>query len=522
MGGLKGLRLAPRIGLAFGLCIVLLPVVAGVGVGALREINQALHQVTDDFYVKVKLVGEIKEELSQQARSARNAVIFDQAEQRNRELEIVAKSVEMATHVYDKLVPMVVSEQGKRLLAVALKERQDYRDSVNRFLPLARGGQIDEARALLVGDLRQQQLEYMQALGAFADLQEKLMDEAGVTADADVRNSTWLLAAVALLAVALAAISAWLISRSITRPVAEAVRLAEAVAAGDLTVHIESTSKDEIGQLLAALRRMNDGLAGIVSQVRSSSDGIATGAGQIARGNADLSQRTEEQASNLQQTAASMEELNATVRNNSETARQAAQLARSASTVAGQGGAVVGQVVTMMQDITAASRRIGDIIGTIDGIAFQTNILALNAAVEAARAGEQGRGFAVVAAEVRSLAQRSAAAAREIRGLIGSNVEQVESGSALVDEAGTTMQDIVVQVQKVNDLLGDISAATQEQTAGIGQVSDAVTQLDQATQQNAALVEESAAAAESLNQQARSLVAAVASFKLAASVQPVQ
>jgi len=351
------------------------------------------------------------------------------------------------------------------------------------------------------------------------------MAQASSEADAQVQHGLELVGIVAVLATLLGMTAAWLIVRSITRPVAEAVRLAEAVAAGDLTMHIDANGSDEVGQLLAALRRMNDGLAAIVGQVRQSSDSIATGSSQIATGNADLSQRTEEQASNLQQTAASMEQLTATVKNNADTARQAAQLAQSASGVATKGGEVVGQVVTMMQDVTAASRRIADIIGTIDGIAFQTNILALNAAVEAARAGEQGRGFAVVAGEVRTLAQRSAEAAREIRTLIGANVEKVESGSALVDEAGTTMQDIVGQVKRVNDLLGDISAATQEQTTGIGQVGDAVTQLDQVTQQNAALVEESAAAADSLNQQARNLVAAVASFRLAAgagdSIAPV-
>jgi methyl-accepting chemotaxis protein len=248
--------------------------------------------------------------------------------------------------------------------------------------------------------------------------------------------------------------------------------------------------------------------------VRNASESIATGSAQIATGNADLSQRTEEQASNLQQTAASMEQMNATVKNSADTARQASQLATSASSVAEKGGSVVGQVVATMEDITASSKKIADIIGVIDGIAFQTNILALNAAVEAARAGEQGRGFAVVASEVRSLAQRSAGAAKEIKALISASVEKVETGSKLVGDAGSTMTDIVTQVRRVADLMGELSAAAVEQTAGIGQVSTAVGQLDQVTQQNAALVEESAAAADSLKQQAAKLSEVVGVFRL--------
>jgi len=266
--------------------------------------------------------------------------------------------------------------------------------------------------------------------------------------------------------------------------------------------------------LLAALKSMNDSLLGVVGTVRDSSDSIATGTRQIATGNADLSQRTEEQASNLQQTAASMEQLTETVKQNADVAKQATQLAGSASEAAVRGGVAVGQVVDTMEEITASSKKISDIIGVIDGIAFQTNILALNAAVEAARAGEQGRGFAVVATEVRNLAQRSAGAAKEIKSLIGDSVLKVETGSRLVSDAGKTMDDIVAQVKRVSDLLGEMGASAHEQTIGIDQVNGAVTQLDQVTQQNAALVEESAAAAASLNEQAKRLVEAVSAFKL--------
>ena len=302
--------------------------------------------------------------------------------------------------------------------------------------------------------------------------------------------------------------------RSITGGIAVAVKVAQTVAAGDLGSTIVVDRGDEIGTLLGALRAMNTSLVAIVGDVRNASESIATGSAQIANGNADLSQRTEEQASNLQQTAASMEELTATVQHNAETARRASDLAEGASKVAARGGEVVGQVVATMDGITDSSKRISDIIGVIDGIAFQTNILALNAAVEAARAGEQGRGFAVVASEVRSLAQRSATAAKEIKVLIGESVGKVENGTRLVADAGRTMGDIVDQVRRVSQLITEISDASGEQSTGIGQIGDAVAQLDQVTQQNAALVEESAAAAESLRVQADSLARTVAAFRL--------
>jgi len=312
----------------------------------------------------------------------------------------------------------------------------------------------------------------------------------------------------------LAAFSGLWLVRAISRPLEQAVKIARGVAAGDLTQKIEVRSQDETGQLMQALKDMNDSLMKIAGDVRSGTDTIATASSQIAAGNLDLSSRTEEQASSLEETASSMGKLTSAVQQNSDNARQANQLAASAAEVAAKGGAVVAQVVDTMGSINASSRRIVDIIGVIDGIAFQTNILALNAAVEAARAGEQGRGFAVVATEVRSLAQRSAAAAKEIKTLIGDSVEKVDQGAKLVDQAGATMEEIVASIRRVTDIMGEISAASQEQTSGIEHINEAISQMDQVTQQNAALVEEAAAASESMQEQAGNLSQVVSIFKL--------
>ncbi|HML77723.1 methyl-accepting chemotaxis protein [Geobacter sulfurreducens] len=315
---------------------------------------------------------------------------------------------------------------------------------------------------------------------------------------------------------------AWLVASRVRRALAEAIAASEKIAAGDLTTTIEVKSQDETGKLLTALSHMNESLSHIVSEVRTGADSIATATEQISAGNVNLSQRTEEQASALEETASSMEELTSTVKQNADNAQQANQLAVTASDVAVRGGDVIGKVVTTMEGITASSRKIADIITVIDGIAFQTNILALNAAVEAARAGEQGRGFAVVAGEVRSLAQRSAAAAKEIKSLIEDSVGKVEDGSRLVTEAGTTMQEIVTSIKRVADIMAEISAASLEQSSGIEQVNTAITQMDDVTQQNAALVEEAAAAAESLAEQANAMVEMVSKFKLDESLLAVR
>ncbi|AVS71354.1 chemotaxis protein [Paracidovorax avenae] len=411
-------------------------------------------------------------------------------------------------------------EQQKRLdvlrarqadFAAVMQSLQDMRRDVDAGkVPMeAFVSEFGNARDKAAMDgFRTMQTEFSKAERDLLDVRQAEAEDARATALAVEVGGTALAVVVALL------LSLW-VTRSITRPIARAVDVARAVAAGDLTQRIEIHARDEVGLLLESLRDMNTALATVVSRVRQGSESVASASMQIAQGNSDLSSRTESQASALEETAASMEELGSTVAQNADNARQANQLAQASSGVAEQGGAVVAQVVDTMKGISESSRRISDIINVIDGIAFQTNILALNAAVEAARAGEQGRGFAVVAGEVRSLAQRSAGAAKEIKELITASVERVESGAQLADRAGSTMTEVVGSIRRVTDIMGEISAASSEQSAGVAQVGEAVTQMDQTTQQNAALVEEMAAAASSLRSQAQDLVQAVSVFRLA-------
>jgi methyl-accepting chemotaxis protein len=414
--------------------------------------------------------------------------------------EKISKSLETDE---DKAVMKDISAKGAALVAVSKKASE-----------LAQAGDRTAVSALVKGEYAQAAAAYLAAIDGFVDLQRN-KGERAMAAAAETRHNILLVgglstALVLLLGMGVAAT----LVRSIRQPLQESVRVAGAIAEGDLTQRITTDRRDEFGSLMRALQHMNESLGRVVGNVRSSTDSISTASAEIATGNTDLSSRTEQTASNLQQAASSMEQLTGTVKQSADSARQANQLASSAAEVAQRGGHVVAQVVSTMDEITASSRKISDIIGVIDGIAFQTNILALNAAVEAARAGEQGRGFAVVAAEVRSLAQRSAEAAREIKGLIGSSVDKVEAGSRLVADAGATMNEIVGSVQRVTDIIGEITAAASEQSDGIGQVNSSVIQLDQMTQQNAALVEQSAAAAESLREQAHKLAEVVAVFKV--------
>jgi len=412
------------------------------------------------------------------------------------------------------LAGMELSAQDKAHMERIAKARQatlDLRAEVGR---LSAAGMKDDARAVVLQRYQPAVAEYLQLLRDFAQMQADAADALRQRSAASLRRI--LLGAAAGLALLLAGIvvGGRLLIRRIQKPLAEANAVAARIASGDLASSVPEGGSDEFGELLRSLGRMAEALDGVVRQVRQSTDSIAIASAEIATGNHDLSARTEQTSSSLQATASAMDQFTSTLQQSAGSAQQASGLAANARSVAQRGGDVVTQVVATMDDIQQSSRKIADIIGVIDGIAFQTNILALNAAVEAARAGEQGRGFAVVASEVRTLAQRSATAAREIKQLIGTSVERVAAGSQLVHDAGTTMQEIVRSVQHVNDMIGEITAAASEQSAGVGQVNESVGQLDQMTQQNAALVEESAAAAQSLREQAEQLARTVSVFKL--------
>jgi methyl-accepting chemotaxis protein len=511
----SNLKIGTRLALAFGLLIVMSIVVLAVIKMAFLTIEKDVSDLMDDRMVKVMMTADLKENVNQTARSTRNLLLFDDAEQLRAERATIDTVTTRNGAVYAELEKTVSAPKGKELLAAATQARRAYNAELAGFFKLLDAGDKNGARQALLTKVRPVQLDYMKTLDAFSDFQIELMKKSAQTMRDD---SNWAFTLVLLMTgaeIALALLVAFLVTRSITGPVAEAKGVAEAIAEGDLTRDVQARSTDEVGQMVQALDKMQQSLRALVGGVRTGVDSVSTASGQIAAGNQDLSSRTEEQASSLQQTAASMEQLTSTVKQSADNAKQANQLASAASEAATKGGAVVGQVVSTMEDITASSKKIADIISVIDGIAFQTNILALNAAVEAARAGEQGRGFAVVAGEVRNLAQRSAQAAREIKSLISDSVEKVEAGSKQVNDAGAAMGEIVSQVKRVTDLIGEITSAALEQSSGIGQVNEAITQMDQVTQQNAALVEESAAAAASLKEQAGKLAEAVSVFKLA-------
>lgn len=424
------------------------------------------------------------------------------------------QSATSTSEVQKKVEALMQSDAEKALFSEISFLRKTYTTSRDEVIQLNRDGKASEASKLLDTVFIPNAKAYQAKVEDLLALQRKALDESAMPIQQANDQARKIMLALGILVLALGAVCATLITRSITAPLAEALGTAKLVSKGDLTHIARTAGSDETSHLLNALSDMQLGLAQVVRSVRQGSESVATASSEIASGNHDLSVRTEQQASALEQTASSMEELSSTVRQNADSARQANQLAMNASTVAAQGGEVVAMVVDTMRGINDSSRKIADIIGVIDGIAFQTNILALNAAVEAARAGEQGRGFAVVASEVRSLAGRSAEAAREIKNLISVSVERVEHGTSLVDKAGRTMTEVVTSIRSLTDIMGEISQASSQQADGVRQVGEAVTKLDQTTQQNAALVEEMAAAASSLNSQAQDLVHTVANFQI--------
>ncbi len=517
---LNKLKIGARLSLGFAVVLLLAMVIAVAGLWQLRAVADASREMMEVPLTKERLISDWNRNIN--VAVARTVAIAKSGDAGL--ITALAKDASATTastnELLQKIEPLLSQDGEKQLMAQVMDARKLYVSSRDQIWKLKTDNQTEEAGALLAGTHIPAAQTYLKLVGDLLQMQRDNLDARAADIVNIEASSTRLVVTLTVLVLGLGVLCAWRLTQGITRPLQGAVVVARRVADGDLTAEIQVTSQDETGQLMQALRDMNASLGQVVGQVRQGTDSIATASSQIATGNQDLSSRTEQQASSLQQTAASMEELTATVKQNADNARQANQLALSASTVAVKGGGVVAQVVDTMGAITASSKKIVDIIGVIDGIAFQTNILALNAAVEAARAGEQGRGFAVVASEVRSLAQRSAAAAKEIKVLIGDSVDKVEEGSLQVGEAGRTMDEIVESVKRVNDIMAEISAASLEQTQGIEQINVAITQMDQVTQQNAALVEEAAAAAQSLQHQAGGLAQLVSVFRLGGKTPP--
>jgi methyl-accepting chemotaxis protein len=519
---LRNMTVASRLGLGFGLASVFLIIVIALGLVSMRQIQERMDEITKINDVETRLAQTMDLSVTERALALRNLMLLREDKEIQVEIKRLADQEKKYADARDKLSKMFTSlsessAEEKALLADIDKQATLAAPFIQRAAALALEQKQDDAYKLLRYEFRPVQKAWWELLRKLIAVEDKQNMEGTEAAAIAYGQARTLMLGIGSLALLTSIAAALLITRGVTRQLGcepdEAVEIAGQIAAGNLPVHIASHKGDQ-HSLLHAMRTMRDSLSQIVTQVHASTETIASAAGQIASGNLDLSSRTEQQAGTLEETASSMEELTSTVRLNSDHARQANGLAESASSVAAKGGAVVAQVVDTMAAIDTSARKIVDIIGVIDGIAFQTNILALNAAVEAARAGEQGRGFAVVASEVRNLAQRSAAAAKEIKDLIGDSVHKVEAGNRLVEQAGATMHEVVDSVQRVTAIMSEIMLASQEQTAGIEQINTAVTQMDDVTQQNAALVEEAAAAAQAMQDQVNSLNHVVSIFRI--------
>jgi methyl-accepting chemotaxis protein len=511
---ISNLKIGARLGLAFGAVLLLMAILIGIGLQRLSSIGAMNDTIIDDDWVKAEAAATVT--ATTRANAALTLELFttdDSARLAAIKSEMDANK-KIITTALETLGRLVTRAEGTALLARIGDERKAYVASFTQVGKLLADGQRDAALTFMRSDMQPKLNTLQESIRMLNALQKSVVEENGAAVKHDISMARQMMAWLGLVALLLGMGFAWRVTRSITEPIGDALQVARAVAAGDLTQNISSTQRDEMGQLLESMAQMSSNLSNIVGRVRSGTGAINTASAEIASGNMDLSSRTEEQASSLEETAASMEELTSTVKQNAANAQQANQLAHDATDIAQRGGAVVAQVVDTMNAINDSSRKIVDIISVIDGIAFQTNILALNAAVEAARAGEQGRGFAVVASEVRTLAQRSASAAKEIKQLIDDSVDKVAAGAQLVDLAGNTMSEVQDSVRKVTAIVEEMSLANREQTSGIEQINIAISQMDQVTQQNAALVEQAAAAASAMQDQAGELNEVVSQFRL--------
>ncbi|WP_175627099.1 MULTISPECIES: methyl-accepting chemotaxis protein [Oxalobacteraceae] len=511
---IANLKIRQKLTLSFGIVFALLVAITVLSNIKLNQLNDSINLISKDRYPKTILANAVQIEVNKIALNLRDMMLGSDPDKiKNLAADALASDKKMKQGL-EQLKSIAQTEEDRRYVNAAITARDQYVPARDALLQLALDGKTNEAKTYLDQVFMPVQVKYFIALDAMFDYQGSLMSQAGDDASANSAQARWIINILAGFTLLMALAVGWWVTRSITRPLNTAIAVARRVAQGDLGGPIFVKTTNEVGQLMAALKTMNDNLHHIVSQVRNGTDTIASASGEIARGNMDLSSRTEQQASSLEETASAMEELTSTVKENADHAQQANQLAASASDIALQGGSVVHEVIDTMTAINTSSKKIMDITGVIDSIAFQTNILALNAAVEAARAGEQGRGFAVVASEVRNLAQRSATAAKEIKALIDDSVAKVDKGSKLVQQAGLTMDEVVTSVARVSSIIAAIDNASQEQSAGIEQVGQAVVLIDEGTQQNAALVEQSAAAAQSLRDQADQLMQLVSIFKL--------
>jgi methyl-accepting chemotaxis protein len=511
---LRTIRIGPRLALGFGAILAILMVVSVSATWLGKRSRDELAFVHEATGAKLALASDMKSKILEQSAVMRNIGLHSDIKAMQSDEDLAKKLGKEFDDARERMLKLQLTGQEREIIESIDKKDKELDKPFVQALGLATSFRNDEAANVLMTQIDPIVQGTLGDLTKLIDIQQKASDEAARNAIVMGDRLAATVYGVEAVVLILAAMLAWTITRSITVPISDSVAVARRVASGDLTSRIESSGHDEASELLSALREMNSGLGAMVNHIRTGAESIAVGAGQVASGNQQLSSRTEEHASSLEETASTLEEFTTTVRHNADNARTASQLAGTASATAQKGGEVVAKVVSTFQEVTDSSRRIGDIIGVIDGISFQTNILALNAAVEAARAGEQGRGFAVVASEVRSLAQRSAESAKEIRALIENSVNRIETGAKLVEQAGKTMDELVGSVKKVAELMSEIASANNEQSSGIEQINKAITQMDTVVQMNASLVEQATAAATSMASQATGLTQVVAQFRV--------